>query len=174
MPPTKSPSAARPRSSAIVETTPRGLFIARYTSLGLVATRSPSTEISAASGSTLSPSVATCPSTVTRPAAISSSQARREPTPAAASTFCSRSGLGISDLVHVVGQERCERRKLVEAVQAELFQEQRGGPVQERPGLRLAAALLDQPAADQRAYHAVAVDAANRRDARPGHRLLVR
>src|SRR6185312_592230 len=35
--------------------------------------------------------MATSPSTVTRPAAISSSQARREPRPARARTFCRRS-----------------------------------------------------------------------------------
>ena len=39
-----------------------------------------------------SPSVATRPSTVTRPAAIRASARRREATPAAARTFCSRSG----------------------------------------------------------------------------------
>ena len=56
-----------------------------------LASRSPSTWITAAAGSTLSPSCATRPSTVTRRRKIRSSQARREPTPAAASTFCRRS-----------------------------------------------------------------------------------
>src|SRR5512133_4072695 len=48
--------------------------------------------MSACSGSTFAPSsLTTWPFTVTRPAVISSSQARREAMPAAASTFCKRS-----------------------------------------------------------------------------------
>src|SRR5262245_22874079 len=48
-------------------------------------------------GSARRPSRATSPSTVTRPAAMSSSQARREPIPARASSFWSRSGSPTSD-----------------------------------------------------------------------------
>ena len=55
------------------------------------------------------------PSTSTRPAAISSSQARRLPTPAAARTFCRRTpdSAGTVDVLDV-GEERRERRQLVE------------------------------------------------------------
>ena len=53
--------------------------------------RAPSTSMASTSGSARVPSVATSPLTVTRPAAISSSHARRLPSPAWASTFCSRS-----------------------------------------------------------------------------------
>src|SRR5256885_15694854 len=133
----------------------------------------PSSGITTLAGSTLSPSVAVCPSTVTRPAAMSSSQARREPTPAAARTFCRRSSVvGIGDLVRVVGQERRERRQFLDAVQAELLQEQGRGAVQERAALRLAAALLDKAAGCQRADDAVAVHPPDRRNAGAGHRLL--
>src|SRR3712207_3748377 len=95
-----------------------------------------------------------------------SSQARRDPTPAAASTFWSRSMsvLGIGYLIHVVRQEGCERRQLVQAVQPELLQEQRRRAVQERAAVRFAAALLDQTTGEQGTHHAVAVDAADRRD----------
>src|SRR5213592_2972135 len=110
--------------------------------------------MTAVAESTLSPSVARRPSTVTRPAAINSSHARREPTPAVASTFCRRSpaalvapsALGIGDLVHVVRQERRQRRQLLHAVEPQLLQEQDGGAVQERPAVGFAAALLDQAA----------------------------
>src|SRR5216684_6711648 len=50
-----------------------------------------------ARGSTLAPNLRTIwPSTSTRPAPMSSSQARLLPTPAAASTFCSRTPPGTS------------------------------------------------------------------------------
>src|SRR5580692_3085085 len=59
--------------------------------------RFPSTLITWCSGSTRAPNRRTvCPSTSTRPAPISSSQWRRLPTPAAASTFCSRTPPGTS------------------------------------------------------------------------------
>ena len=51
----------------------------------------PSTSIRSCSASTRRPSTATSPLTVTRPAAISSSQTRRLPHPVDASTFCRRS-----------------------------------------------------------------------------------
>src|SRR5262249_52133120 len=149
--------------------------MAMYTSLVLVITRSPLTWISAVSASTLSPRVAFRPSTVTRPAAISSSQARRDPIPAAASTFCSlcTSSLGIRDLIHVVGQERGQRRQLVDAVEPQLLQEQRGRPVQERAAVRLAAALLDETPCEQGTHDAVAVHAPDGRDPASRDGLLI-
>src|ERR1700756_5169906 len=59
--------------------------------------RLPSTRMTWFSGSTRAPNRrTTCPSTSTRPAPISSSQCRLLPTPAAASTFCSRTPPGTS------------------------------------------------------------------------------
>src|SRR5690348_14786838 len=153
--------------------------------------------ITAVAGSTLSPSVATLPSTVTMPSAMNPSHSRRDPRPALASTFCSRStraggggasgagskaeagksvsdsALGIGNLVYVVGEEGSKRRQLVDAVQAQLLQEQRGRPVEERAALRLAATLFDQAARHERANHPVAVHAPDRGNPRAGHRLLV-
>src|SRR5437764_13254900 len=53
--------------------------------------RTPSTSMRSISTSALSPSVATRPLTVTRPASISSSQVRRLPSPTPARIFCRRS-----------------------------------------------------------------------------------
>src|SRR5690242_16980304 len=116
--------------------------------------RCPSTWMMSLTGSALSPSFATLPLTVTRRAAISSSLARRDPTPAAAITFCRRSrpsvsALLIGDLLNVVRQERCQWRKLVDRVEAELLQEQGGGAVEVRAGLGFGPALLDHAASDQ-------------------------
>src|SRR2546429_6314078 len=59
--------------------------------------RRPSTRMICCSGSTLAPYLRTIsPSTSTRPSPISSSQYRRLPRPAAASTFCSRTPPGTS------------------------------------------------------------------------------
>src|SRR5690606_36305468 len=87
----------------MVETTPRGLLNARYSRSGLVTTRSPSTWITAVAGSTLSPRVATTPSTLTRRTAIISSQARRDPTPAAAKAFCNRTSRPVGSPGRTVG-----------------------------------------------------------------------
>src|SRR5262249_16389679 len=120
------------------------------------------------------------PSTVTRPAAISSSQARRDPTPAAARIFCSRmlasalaalapspgcvrSSLGKIELIDVVRQERRDRRQVGHAVDAKLLEEEAGGAVQVRAALGLGAAFLDEPPRNQRLDDAVAVDPANGR-----------
>src|SRR5688572_13692760 len=120
----------------MVLTTPVGLFRARYTwPLSVVVMRDPSTLMTAVAGSTRVPSVRTTwPSTSTRPAAISASLARRLPTPAAASTFCSRtpsSGiLGVTFLDGVgVGQVRRQRRQLVDRGHAEALQEVGRGAV---------------------------------------------
>src|SRR3954454_7101163 len=59
----------------------------------------PSTVIRACSGSTRCPSVAGLPSTWTRPAPIRSSHTRRDPSPARARTFCSRSPDGWRSVV---------------------------------------------------------------------------
>src|SRR6187401_2920208 len=59
----------------------------------LVFTGLPSRRISSP-GCALSPSFATWPRTLTRPALIQVSISRREPKPAAASSFCSRSPAG--------------------------------------------------------------------------------
>src|SRR5580704_2529229 len=126
------------------------------------------------------------PSTLTRPSSISSSQARREPTPAAARTFCSRtpSSLGsrsgvarrsIVPLLTVIqlagldlvfdicgaGQQRSQVRQFVQALEAHPLQEVPGGAVQQRTGLVLGAALLHQTTGQQGPHHAVAVDAAD-------------
>src|SRR5262245_28073937 len=100
-----------------------------------VTTRSPSTRITAVLGSARFPNEARRPSTVTRPAAMSSSQARREPTPAAARIFCSRcsptseeSG-GTLDLIDVLGQILGQRRQFVDAVDPQLLEEELGRPV---------------------------------------------
>src|SRR5687767_11543727 len=53
----------------------------------------PSTTIES-DGPARSPSLASWPLTVTRPAAIQVSISRREPSPAAASSFCNRSAVG--------------------------------------------------------------------------------
>src|SRR5690242_16693005 len=129
--------------------------------------------ITAVDGSTLSPSVATLPSMVTIPSAMNPSHSRSDPRPALASTFWRRStcaggggasgagskaeaansALGIGNLVYVVGEEWSERRQLLHTVQAQLLQEQRGGPVEERAALRLTATLFDQAACHERANH---------------------
>src|SRR3954466_1162914 len=103
-----------------------------------------------------------------------SSQARREPTPAAASTFWRRSAVsawGIEYFFHIVGQERGKRGQLVDRVDPELLQEQRRRTVQVGTRLALDAALLDQSARGKRTHDPVAVDAADGRDPRPGHGL---
>src|SRR5690242_19014671 len=155
-----------------------------YTKRVSVTTRCPLMWITAVAGSTLSPRLATLPLTVTMPSAMKPSHVLRDPSPALASTFCSRSrragsgvapsggskaewvnsgwvnsvsALGIGNLIHVVGEERGERGQLFDAVQAQLLQEQDGRPVQERAAIRPAAALLVQAPGDQRADHAVAV-----------------
>ena len=51
------------------------------------------------------------------------------------------------NLFDVVGQERRQGRELVDRVETELLQEQRGGAVEEGAGFRLGAALLDEAAA---------------------------
>src|SRR5580700_8233465 len=161
--------------------------------------RFPSTLITWCSGSTRAPNRRTVsPSTSTRPAPMSSSQCLRLPSPASARTFCSRtppgtsvsesrsassssysslrasrSGVLILDVLNVLWQERREIREILQARQAQPFQEVAGGAVQDGGGLRVRAGLLDQAAQRQRAHDAVAVDPAHGRDPGPAHRLAV-
>src|SRR6266487_4034519 len=95
-------------------------------------------------GSTLAPNRrTTSPSTSTRPSPIRSSQCLRLPSPAAASTFCSRtpaSGWPVTCLLTLkildVGEERHEIGQLVELPQADALKEVTGRSVEDRSGLR--------------------------------------
>jgi hypothetical protein len=90
----RSKTVGRPCGSRRVVTSPAGLLYRSISRLvgATTASRWPSRQITAA-GSTRSPSAATRPSTVSRPARIQPSISRLEPWPAAASTFCSRSAM---------------------------------------------------------------------------------
>src|ERR1700754_2844333 len=103
----------RPRSSDIVECIPRGLLIARCTSVSSTVMRAPSTRITETSGSTRVPiSVTTRSSTSTRPSMIIFSATRRDAIPACDNTFCRRtpSGSAISLLVYVERDRRLGSR----------------------------------------------------------------
>ena len=176
----------RPRSSDIAESTPRGLFSARYTRSSRTLITSPSTRMTAVAGSTRVPIAATRrPSTETRPAAISSSQARREPSPAAASTFCSRTPSSVrisASSCHSSSSSRAARSGSSGASEGSSSSDCRpirsrnSSEVRNRLGaaLRLDADLDDQPAGEQGADDAVDVHAADRRHPRARHRLAVR
>src|SRR5690606_14501498 len=145
----------------------------------------PSTLMTTLAGSTRTPWVRTTwPSTSTRPAAISSSQARRLPTPAEASTFWSRTprsgsftspvlvmirpvswarwGAGspsrrvdiVVDYVGV-GQVGRQRRQIVQRRHAQPLEEVRGGAIQRRTGLVIDPGFFDQAASGQRTHDAV-------------------
>src|SRR6266567_6382660 len=105
--------------------------------------RLPSTCTTAVSGSIRRPiSVTTSPSTMTRPAAISSSAARRDATPAWASTFWSRTPFGVgSDIVDRVHfwQEGSDRGQILQRGQSESLEEQFGGSVENAAGLGVGA-----------------------------------
>src|SRR5579875_2596905 len=164
----------------------------------------PSTCMTAAAVSTRMPCVRTrLPSTVTRPWSMSSSHARRDPTPAAASTFCrrtpssfgSRSGFSRADmLVHSQSvavrvlwsrpsdvfldlrgarQQGGEVRELVQGLESHALQEVAGGAVQEGARLVLGAAFLHQAPRHKGAHDAVAVDPADGGDLRPADRLTI-
>ena len=85
--------------SATVEVTPAGLWSARWIGAAGAPRGMPSTSIRTAAGSTWSPTLAGRPFTVTRPATMSASLARRDATPAVAMIFCNRSA-GISRRSH--------------------------------------------------------------------------
>src|SRR6202167_1882428 len=189
--------------------------------------RLPSTRMTWFSGSTRAPKRRTIwPATSTRPAPISSSQCRRLPTPAAASTFCSRTPPGTSarssrspssvansslsssskpmlrsarsracasvdswsglsseplrprpfivlNALNVLRQERRQVGQLVQGRHAQPLEKVAGGAVQNRAGLLIGTGILDEPAQHERPDHAVAVDAAHRRDPGPADRLPV-
>src|SRR5258708_4964878 len=174
----------RPRASDIAVRTPAGLFRATQTRSSRAGIRRPSTRMTWRWGSTRAPNRRTIsPSTSTRPSPIISSQCLRLPTPAAASTFCSRIPPGTSTsvswpswapwsrprwlmtcvwlVVKVIGKERGELGQRVEAGQPQSLQEVRGRREQDRARPGIGAGLLDQPAQDQEADHAVAADAAD-------------
>src|SRR5256885_2476425 len=111
-------------------------------------------------GSARSPSLAVRPATQTRPASIQDSISRREPWPAAARSFCSRSPrglavgsggglfrLGIGGSLPGVGYRRAlelkgsgdflERRQLLQRVQPAIVEQLAGGGLKRRPALRL-------------------------------------
>src|SRR5579885_3126112 len=135
------------------------------------------------STSARAPRSATTPLNVTSPSAMSSSQRRRLPMPARARTFCSRSG--VANVVRLqpqlerfddvgAGHELAERGQLVDRVEPEALEEQARRAVEHGlAGTRVARDLFDEAALLQRADDAVDVDAADRRDLRAAHRLLV-
>src|SRR5260370_2089424 len=171
----------------MVESTPGGLFSARYTRSWRAGMRLPSTRTIWRAGSTRAPNrVTISPSTSTRPSAIRSSQCLRLPSPAAARIFCSRtpgsgpvsgsisvSSLFTLDILDVVRQERGKIRQLIEVPQADALEEVPGRAVQDRAGVRVGARLVDEPAQYQRPHDTVAVDPAHRRHPGPAHRLPV-
>src|SRR5260370_2344383 len=169
----------------MVESTPGGLFSARYTRSWRAGMRLPSTRTIWRAGSTRAPNrVTISPSTSTRPSAIRASQCLRLPSPAAARIFCSRtpgsgpvsgsisvSSLFTLDILDVVRQERGKIRQLIEVPQADALEEVPGRAVQDRAGVRVGARLVDEPPQYQRPHDTVAVDPAHRRHPGPAHRL---
>src|SRR6185437_4608468 len=77
------------------------------------------------------------------------------------------------DILDLIGQERRALGHLIQAGQAEPFQEVSGRAVEDGAGLVLGARLFDQAPQGQGAHHAVTVDAAHRRNPRPADRLPV-
>ena len=127
-------------------------------------------------------------STDTRPSPMSTSQARREPMPGGGEHLLQADALVVASCGPCgrlrswarrrrarssVGQERRERRQLVERAQPEPLEQQVGRAVQRRRAVRVVPGLRDQAAGEQRAHDAVDVDAADRADPRPGDRLAV-
>src|SRR3982074_3463418 len=140
--------------------------------------RLPSTCTPAGSGLIRRPiSVTTSPSTITRPAAISSSAARRDATPAWASTFWSRTPSGVgSDIVDRVHfwQEGGDWRQILQRGQSKALKEQFGGPVEDATGFAVGAGLSDQTTCHQGTDDAVDIHTTYRSDAGPGHGLSIR
>src|SRR5688572_16369582 len=113
------------------------------------------------SGSTLLPcSVTKVPFTSTRPSLIISSAARLEATPAAASTFCSRTPCSLICRFGAVltrgrelakfgfqlacfGQVRCKLGEFVQASQTHTLEEVAGCSEHDRSGLRIMSRLGD-------------------------------
>src|SRR2546430_11477214 len=145
-----------------------------------------------------SPSLAVRPATQTRPGSIQDSISRREPWPAAARSFCSRSPrglavgsggglfrLGIGGSLPGVGYRRTlelkgpgdflERRQLLQRAQPEIVEKLAGGGVKRRPARRLALAHGVDPAAVLQRLDDLAGNrhAADVLDVAAGHRLAV-
>src|SRR5207237_8301719 len=196
-----STTVGRPRGSVAVVTTPTGLFSRKWTSPGRTPTGTPSTSTESAFRSMRRPRWARSPLTRTLPSTMSSTQARRLPKPRLANIFCRRSPLAVvgsasragfgapkpasaipgraqsllQRLDHLrAGNEVAQRRQLLEAVEPQPLEEQRGRPVQHGlAGAGISCHPLDVPPLGQRPDHAVHVDAPDRRHLGPGDRLLV-
>ena len=93
---------------SIADSTLRGLYSAIYVNDSTAARGLPSTVILSLVGSAFWLRVATCPLTLTRPAEMNSSLARREPYPACASIFCNRSGFVQNYYSAEVGESNTE------------------------------------------------------------------
>src|SRR5262245_48355503 len=147
-----SNTVRRPSGSLRVTSSPTGLWYrsTRILEKLFAFTGLPSTR-TASPGLALSPSLATSPFTVTRPAAIQPSISRREPRPAAASNFCSRSAVGASGGLFFLRifpdrgfrsrrndfeleglRDLCQRRQLLQRAQPEIVEELGGRRVQRR------------------------------------------
>src|SRR6266513_1852578 len=145
-----------------------------------------------------SPSLAVRPETETRPASIQDSIARREPWPAAARSFCSRSPcglavgsggcffrLGIGGSLPGVGHRKTlelngfgdflKRRQLLQGAQPEIVEKLARGGVKRRPARGLALAHGVDPAAVLQRLDDLAGNrhAADVLDIAAGHRLAV-
>src|SRR4051794_11595712 len=139
-------------------------------------TRTPSTWITALTGSTRVPnSRTTLPSTLTRPSAIRSSAARRLATPALDSTFCSRtpSGSDIVDRIHF-GQEGSDGRQVRQGRKPQPLQEQLGRAVKNATSLPVRTGLLDEAPENKRPDHPIHVNPTHSRDPRTRDGLAVR
>src|SRR5690554_2808479 len=131
----------------------------------------PSTETRSVSCTRRPSSMTTSPLTSTRPAAIRSSETRREATPAAAISFCNRMpsawapSAGLEDIaledivepVRTIRQQWGDLRKLIDRVDPQLHEHQVGCRVVDGAGLAVGVRLGDEPAAEQGAHHRVDV-----------------
>src|SRR5690242_3059976 len=179
--PTRSSTVGRPCGSFAVVTTPAGLCSSTHACRSALTGR-PSTHTSSPSP-TLVPSSATVPFTVTRASRISSSTARRDPTPAEARYRLSLTGTLVGDQVQarsqrlVIGLGQLEvrqRRQILALAQAEYAQEGAGRAVDDRRARGVGPPrLLDQTPLDQPADGRVGADAADAGDLGPRHRLQI-
>src|SRR3954451_2116007 len=152
--PTRSSTVRRPCGSFAVVTTPAGLFSSTHACRSALTAR-PSTHTWSPSP-TLVPSSATVPLTVTRASRISSSTARRDPTPAEARYRLSLTGTLVGDQVQTgpqrlvigVGQlEVRQRRQILAVAQAEHAQKGGGRAIDDRRAGRVGPPrLVDQAA----------------------------
>src|SRR5690625_1969715 len=113
----------------------------------------PSTRTSSVSGFTRAPRTSTTvPFTSTRPCVMSVSHARRDATPAAASTFWRRSAMGdgLLELLRAVVEKWRDWRELLDAADAEMLEELVRRAPQDGAGLRILVDLGDEAAADKR------------------------